>query len=633
MLALGLAVAVPATAVAGGDLSVTTGDGLSFTFGGRGALKSAAVRGRPLAPPAAANGRRQATAAGFSYRSYTAPSVAAAEMLQNPTFSKLGGSPRAAADWAPSGGGYTLEGGALVLSNHKTNTTSMATQTVPLPTGGLAAAAGALRLTGWASAERLQSDGTCADEGSCVLSDTFGLVATLVFADGSRRRSPLTARAARGGNLGDLPPPNPGRPVATFLSGTHGPQYSFAVVDLVPLAPEEEEAAGASGGAGVVHVVTAVEIGLVLAGYAGTVRFHNCSLVPFPATSFAASIATASTTAINATAISIASLLPATSPRSRFGGSGVAGLPLQLQATVAAHPRHLRIDGRIALLDGGDADGESSSPRDEAVTVSFGVPVGPAATPTGWSVGTSPDESSALAAAATAPIFGHRDRGYYDGRGEEGTVEGMDMAPPFASDWYPLLTVTAADDADGSDAAAAAGVAVAVPMERVVYISRAEYRPADRLLVLSFDLALTGRSTAFSKATSFSLLVYSLDHPSWGFRSGLEKYYALHPQVYGPAATISDQGNWLPFMSTTDVANYTDFGFKFQEGGSGGAAARTMNSDGCGIYPYIEPHVIHWPVNHSGPCHTRELWTINGTQQVLLGRHALADRSTARPGP
>ena len=35
-----------------------------------------------------------------------------------------------------------------------------------------------------------------------------------------------------------------------------------------------------------------------------------------------------------------------------------------------------------------------------------------------------------------------------------------------------------------------------------------------------------------------------------------------------------------------------------------------MNRDGCGIFPYIEPHVIHWPVNGTWPtgCHTNEGW-------------------------
>ena len=67
--------------------------------------------------------------------------------------------------------------------------------------------------------------------------------------------------------------------------------------------------------------------------------------------------------------------------------------------------------------------------------------------------------------------------------------------------------------------------------------------------------------------------------------------------------------NWLPFQSTMDVQNHSDFGLRFRKGGSGGTAAQVMNEEGCGIFPYIEPHVIHWPINGSGPCHTGEAWS------------------------
>jgi hypothetical protein len=40
-------------------------------------------------------------------------------------------------------------------------------------------------------------------------------------------------------------------------------------------------------------------------------------------------------------------------------------------------------------------------------------------------------------------------------------------------------------------------------------------------------------------------------------RAALSKYYELFPAAYGPAMTVTEQGNWLPFMSTTDVENYT----------------------------------------------------------------------------
>lgn len=191
----------------------------------------------------------------------------------------------------------------------------------------------------------------------------------------------------------------------------------------------------------------------------------------------------------------------------------------------------------------------------------------------------------------------------------------------FASgtDWYPLLPLSvwqqqASSTSDRNEEQV--GIAIALPMEPTVYVSRADFSFASAagttsgMLSLSFDLALTPRGRgAYKRSTSFSLVLYKLDRPKWGFRAALDKYYALHPSVFGPTRTVRKQGNWLPFQSTVDIQNHSDFGFVFQEGGSGGTAAQIMNTEGCGIFPYIEPHVIHWPINGSGPCHTGESWS------------------------
>ena len=86
------------------------------------------------------------------------------------------------AGWGGGGGGYAREGrtGAILIRNRKTNATSAAVQTVHLDPAAATGAGRTLRLSGWASAAGLKSKGTCADEGSCTLSDTFGLAATLV---------------------------------------------------------------------------------------------------------------------------------------------------------------------------------------------------------------------------------------------------------------------------------------------------------------------------------------------------------------------------------------------------------------------------------------------------------------------
>eukprot|EP01043_Picozoa_sp_COSAG02_P045844 COSAG02_NODE_4232_length_5607_cov_1.383805_2_plen_622_part_00 len=191
------------------------------------------------------------------------------------------------------------------------------------------------------------------------------------------------------------------------------------------------------------------------------------------------------------------------------------------------------------------------------------------------------------------------------------------MVVVVGADWYPLLPLWRQPEASvNSQNVEEVGIAIALPMEPTVYVSRAEFSYSSSsgtlsgMLSLSFDLALTPRARGFyDRATSFSLVLYKLDAPKWGFRTALDKYYAIHPSVYGPSLTVRNQGNWLPFQSTVDVQNHSDFGFAFQEGGSGGTAAQTMNAEGCGIFPYIEPHVIHWPINGSGPCHTGEAWS------------------------
>ena len=69
------------------------------------------------------------------------------------------------------------------------------------------------------------------------------------------------------------------------------------------------------------------------------------------------------------------------------------------------------------------------------VTVRFAVPVAA----TGWSLGLDADTSTVVNGSGVS-AGGRSSRGYYDGAGEEGTVEGEVMVPPFASDWCKRTT-------------------------------------------------------------------------------------------------------------------------------------------------------------------------------------------------
>jgi hypothetical protein len=147
-----------------------------------------------------------------------------------------------------------------------------------------------------------------------------------------------------------------------------------------------------------------------LRGYAGTVTFHNASLSLFPQVAFEAAGPNA-LRKINSSALALTAATAPTSP-----------LPLALDATIVAHPTHVRVDGRVSLAAVAAADGDSSrislpesaAGDDHAVTVRFSVPVDGA----GWTLGLDADTSSVINASGL-PAGGRRSRGYYDGAGEE----------------------------------------------------------------------------------------------------------------------------------------------------------------------------------------------------------------------
>ena len=117
------------------------------------------------------------------------------------------------------------------------------------------------------------------------------------------------------------------------------------------------------------------------------------------------------------------------------------------------------------------------------------------------------------------------------------------MVPPFSSDWYPFLCLTSQSKPTRVPAATEAtadgvqrhnrerkhvGLAIGVPMERTVYITRADYTPLQRmdtdrspataaaatggLLSISFDLAISPRSAVYNRSSAFSFVRTTLHH-------------------------------------------------------------------------------------------------------------------------
>ena len=416
---------------------VATDDGLRLVFDG------ASVVGSSIDGYTLRNVSSAAEPGGFRVRSYTSPSPPSAELLSNPNFTTAGADHHAS-DWVGVGGGYRRElsddgTAAIVLHNAQTNLTAAAAQDVLLSpelwrsqssTSGQAV----LRLSGWAAAEGLRSQGTCADEGSCRLHDEFSISATLILTSpGGAQHSTVLA-------------------AASFQSGSHEPEYSFAVLELPPARPGLRDArnvgsdtpGGISADNGVVSA--RLRVVLTLKGYSGTVKFTNVSLVRMPWAHFITGSDNGSGLhRLNASAIRLAAVTPQLQVEDTIAGVP----PLALDATVRGLAGHIRIDGQVTLLDAPAAALRSAAGDDHALTIQFVVPVEIDEKTECLQLGVDAHSTVSVpslrchtgseprhALPDSGLLHGRRQRGYYDGAGEEGTVEGEDMVPPLPSGAY-----------------------------------------------------------------------------------------------------------------------------------------------------------------------------------------------------
>ena len=132
-----------------------------------------------------------------------------------------------------------------------------------------------------------------------------------------------------------------------------------------------------------------------------------------------------------------------------------------------------------------------------------------------------------------------------------------------------------------------------------MFISRTSFTAARNGLRVTVDFALTSKSETWPNSANFSFVFFRVGStrvsPSWGFRAAQEKYYSLF-HVFSENV-IKDQGNWLVAVSNISaVENRSDFGFKFDEGSGGGSAeeCQALNEAQIGVFPCIEPHLVHW---------------------------------------
>jgi len=105
------------------------------------------------------------------------------------------------------------------------------------------------------------------------------------------------------------------------------------------------------------------------------------------------------------------------------------------------------------------------------------------------------------------------------------------------------------------------GVCLAVPLDRPC-LFRTAYDAAAKQLQMVYDFALSP-DTREPNAVQFTFVLYSCD-PAWGFRSALERYYRLYPEMF--EVHVKEPGMWMAFTPLSQIDNANEFCFGLQEG-------------------------------------------------------------------
>lgn len=257
--------------------------------------------------------------------------------------------------------------------------------------------------------------------------------------------------------------------------------------------------------------------------------------------------------------------------------SGIAGT-----AAMTGEASSIAVHGEIV----------DSSGKDRAVTISFELPVGSEAATKWWD-----DIDRSRPAAGSAAL--------------ENVVKTPAGATGTHSP-YPLACVS------GSSA-----VALGIPLDRPV-LHRFAYSPSTGRLGVSFDFALTPAARRLPSKASFDFVIYPAD-PVWGFRSALERYYAIYPAFF--ERRMPKTGGWVAWGNLESVPNFADYGFQFHWGPDQTGVA----FDGAhGIYTFLYSDSARFfsdlgvfdkkPDNEQATRAFRELMESADPRGVVLGR-------------
>ena len=127
-----------------------------------------------------------------------------------------------------------------------------------------------------------------------------------------------------------------------------------------------------------------------------------------------------------------------------------------------------------------------------------------------------------------------------------------------------------------------AGLCLGIPLDRPI-IHRLSYDADKKRYEVAFDLGLSPKTSRFSSAAAFRLIVFDTE-PEWGFRAAAAKYYGIYFNSFW--CRSKTQGIWMPFTKISKIDRAEDFGFGYQEGASDVAYDDAHN---ILSFVYVEP--------------------------------------------
>jgi hypothetical protein len=130
---------------------------------------------------------------------------------------------------------------------------------------------------------------------------------------------------------------------------------------------------------------------------------------------------------------------------------------------------------------------------------------------------------------------------------------GLNHTVPMDSDYegnvYPVQAVCNVENKEEW------GIALAIPPNSPAIFGMACSKSGAQV---NYYLGLSPQTKEFPNKANFSFIIYTVD-PQWGFRSAMEKYYALYPEYY--SCRTNYDGLWMFQMEGKTPSNVRDYGF------------------------------------------------------------------------